>query len=351
MNIGNNSTYIGKEEPKNYSKIIRPSYCCLVMTLRCSMKCKMCYIWKNNGRFNNELTIEEWKGLVNSLKGFLDFKHDIILSGGEPFLKKGVLELVNFSAKLGYKISIDTNAYLINRDLAKAIGDSGLWRVCISLDSLKEDIHDFLRGRKGTYYRVMKAIEYLHRFCPSVGINIQTVIMEQNLNELPRLAEWVERDKRLDYIYFQAAIRPFGAAVDDNWFVDLEHNFLWPKNIGKIKAVIYELMRMKDTNLKIVNTVPQFKAYLTYFENPVNFSKNMHCTIGNRDINIDPSGDAYLCFSKASIGNIRTHSIEQMWHSEAADKIRNEIDRCKQQCHFLLNCSFESKDFFKEPTM
>ena len=71
----------------------------------------------------------------------------------------------------------------------------------------------------------------------------------------------------------------------------------------------------------------------------------MHCSIGNRDINIDPYGDVYLCFSKSAIGNVKTHSIEEMWLSEAADKIRNEIDRCKQHCHFLLNCSFENKDY------
>jgi len=306
----------------------------------------MCYIWKNNGNASKELTIQEWKNVVNSLKGFLDKKHDIILSGGEPLLKKDILELVRYIAKSGYKVSLETNSYLIDEELAKAIQSSGLWRICISLDSLTENAHDLLRGRKGSYGKVMKGIEYLNRLCPSVGINIQTIIMEQNLNELKKLAEWVNKDKRLDYIYFQVPVNPFGAPIDEYWFKSVPYNFLWPRHIDKTNFIIEELIKSKAGNPKIANTVAQLKAYKAYFKDPINFGNNIKCTIGNRDINVNPYGDVYLCFSKDSIGNIKNNSIKNIWYSEKVNKVRNDISNCKKYCHFLLNCSFEEKDCF-----
>lgn len=318
-----------------------PSYCCFVVTLRCMMKCKMCYIWESSQSYHDELTIQEWKNVVRSLDGLLDKKHDIILSGGEPFLKKDILDLVHFSSQSGYRVSLDTNAYLIDMELAKAIGDSGLWRICISLDSLDENTHDFLRGKEESYHRAMKAIEYLHKLCPAVGINIQTVIMERNLNELTRFAEWVNNDPRLDYIYFQVVARPFGAAVSEQWFKDPQYNFLWPQDMKRVEAVIKELIQLKDTNSKIVNSAAQLKSQLAYFQNPLHFAQEQDCSIGNRDININPQGEVYLCFSKDPIGSVRIDSLKKIWYSEQASKVREGIKECRESCHFSLNCSFE----------
>jgi len=323
--------------------IIAPSYCCFVVTLKCLMKCKMCHIWKSNEDDLSELSLGEWKHTVSSLKGFLDTKYDIILSGGEPLLKKGILDLVNFITKTGYKVSLETNAYLIDEELVKKIRDSGLWRICISLDSLDEDTHDFLRGRKGAYSRTMKAIEYLYKLCPTVGINIQTIIMQQNLDGLVELAEWVGQDERLSYIYFQAMVRPFGSPLDEHWFKSGNYEFLWPDGTKKVRSVINELIKLKEFNSKIVNTANQLNMYAEYFENPFGFSKDINCTIGNRDINVNPYGDLYLCFSKESLGNVKNYSIRDMWYSQRAAEVRKSINECKKYCHFLLNCSFEDK--------
>lgn len=344
--MGDGTKNIVTSLDENGLKSSLPSYCCFVVTLKCIMKCRMCYIWKNTENNLSELTLQEWKSVVKALRGFLDTKYDIILSGGEPLLKKDILDLIAFSAKTGYRMSLETNAYLIDKELAKAIRDSGLWRICISLDSMDEYTHDSLRGKEGSYSRATRAIEYLNKFCPSVGINIQTVITEQNLNELIKLAEWVGQDERLDYIYFQIVARPFGASANDYWFRESCYDFLWPQDINKVKSIIDKLIKLKNVNSKIVNTVSQFKAYMAYFEDPLDFAKDIHCTIGNRDININPYGDVYLCFSKDSIGNIKANAIEEIWYSQKAAQIRDEISKCKKYCHFLLNCSFEEKDCF-----
>lgn len=339
--MGNDLKTISVNSEREHKEYVLPASCCFVITLRCMMKCKMCYIWQDNESGRNELTIQEWKNTVSSLRGILDTKYDIRLSGGEPFLKENLLDLVGFIAKSGYRASLNTNAYLINEDAAKAIRDSGLWRICISLDSLDEDQQDFLRGKKGVYSRVMRAVEYLNKFCPALGINIQTIIMEQNLDALASIAEWVNQDERLDYIYFQAVFRPLGVSLDEHWFKDARYAFLWPDNIDKVSAAIGELIKFKKTNPKIANTSSQLKAYAAYFTDPIHFGDNITCTIGNRDININPYGDIYLCPSKKAIGNVRSDDIGRLWYSSQAIETREKNNQCQTTCHYLLNCCFE----------
>jgi MoaA/NifB/PqqE/SkfB family radical SAM enzyme len=201
---------------KNGLKLVAPTYCCFSVTLRCAMRCKSCYIWKQGQDSAQEIPLANWMGAVKSLSGFLDRKTDIIITGGEPLLKENILDLIAFCSKRGIKISLQTSASLIDEELVKRLADAGLWRIGISLYSLEEETHDYLRGRKGISKRVFQAIDLLSKFGPQIGINVQNIIMDINLGEILKMAEWVQNDERIDYIYFLAPMLPFGASIDQH---------------------------------------------------------------------------------------------------------------------------------------
>ena len=75
--------------------------------------------------------------------------------------KKEILDLVNFCAAQRLRPVISTNATLIDKEMAKRISDSGLHRLSISLESLDENIHDFITGTAGAHKRLMQAIRHL----------------------------------------------------------------------------------------------------------------------------------------------------------------------------------------------
>ncbi|MDD4939431.1 MAG: radical SAM protein [Candidatus Omnitrophica bacterium] len=322
-----------------------PSYCCFSVTLKCLMQCRACYIWKQKEDFSRELPAEKWKEALTHLPKVLDKKTDIIITGGEPLLKEGLIDLISHCSRIGYRVSLQTNAFLIDDELARKLADAGLWRVCISLYSLKEEVHDYLRGRKGSYAKVFKAMDYLSKIGPDIGINIQTIIMDVNLEEAVDMADWVQEDGRIDYILYLAPMFPFGAGRDVNWFKNDGYKFMWPQDTAKAKRAMERITIKKARNKKIANTSSQLKMFAKYFEDPLCACKNLNCTIGERDINIDPYGDVYLCFSKGPIGNVRDNTIDEIWHSREAARIRSEIAGCKKFCHFLLNCSFKENDY------
>ncbi len=91
---------------------------------------------------------------------------------------------------------------------------------------------------------------------------------------------------------------------------------------------------------KISNPVSQLEAFKRYFKNPNEFIKKGMCNV-NFYMNINQFGDVYMCLRKKAIGNIKKCTPKDMWYSENAGQIREEIKNCRVNCHHVLNCCYE----------
>lgn len=323
-------------------KLIRtPAFCSLEVLYSCILKCKMCHMWKNP-RIINELSIEDWKEFIIALKRFTDLKTSLNITGGEPLLKENIIELVRFIVQEGFtSVSMTTNGFLINKDMARDIADAGLDMISISLDSIAEDIHDYLRGVKGVYRKVMDALEYFGEYPGRLKkLGIQTIIMGPNLDGILDLVKWA--DKKKISIYFMAIVQPLCAPLQNNWNMESEYSFLWPKDMTKLYSIIDELTRIKERGVDIGNSTAQLRAFKTYFRDPNEFvKKQKQCRMGDGMLKVGPTGDVSLCDEKGSIGNIRNNEIQDIWFSEKAEYVRETIKSCKTNCPQMINCYFE----------
>jgi len=323
-------------------KDTKPNFCCFGITDDCILKCQMCYKWKEDilvKSDNGMPSVAQWKDAIASLRRITDKGFLINFGGGEPLLMEGLLELVRFAADIGFRTNIATNAYLIDEDMAKRIADSGLSTINISLDSIKESTHDYLRGVDGVYNRAMQTIEYLHKYGPELRKGICSVIYEINIDDIIDLVEFVEKDNRLKWIYFMATMQPNNTKPDSEWY-KREFSYLWPKDTKKAHSVIDRLIELKNKGYKIVNHTSQLKAFKSYFANPGRFVKIAQCNL-SRAIHISSVGDVFICFQWEKLGNIKSDRLEDIWYSPAAEAIRRDVLACKRNCHFLINCFFE----------
>lgn len=320
----------------------KPNFCCFGVTDNCILKCRMCYKWKEDISVkpgNGHPAISHWKDAVSSLREITDKGFLINFGGGEPLLMEGLLELVRFASDMGFRTNIATNAYLIEEDMAKRIADSGLSTINISLDSKDESSHDYLRGIDGVHAKAMQAIGHLHRYAPELKKGICSVIYEINIDAIIELVEAVEKDERMEWIYFMAAMQPNNTIPDSEWY-EREFSYLWPKDTKKAHSVIDRLIELKNRGYKIVNHTSQLKAFKSYFADPHKFVKIAQCNL-SKAIHISSIGDVFICFDWAKLGNIKSDSLEDLWHSDKAKVIRRDISACKRNCHFLINCFFE----------
>jgi MoaA/NifB/PqqE/SkfB family radical SAM enzyme len=124
------------------------------------------------------LPLNQWVELLDSLYGKgLRF---IKISGGEPFLYAEILKLLEY-AQNKFIVSLNTNGYFIDENIARQLSTMHLEAVQISLDSTTSKIHDSLRGR-GSWEKANNAIHLLHSM--GVPIRISTTVMAENYNEL-----------------------------------------------------------------------------------------------------------------------------------------------------------------------
>ncbi len=318
----------------------KPLFCCIAATDYCMLRCRMCNKWKEPVPKPEEVpSLDDWKRFIMGLRELVDEGFEIDFGGGEALSLPILLDMVKFAKKNGFTAVLPTNGYILNEDMAKRIADSGLDRVSISLDTLNEKKYDYYRGVKGVYGRVMKAIDNLERYAPHVMKGICTIIMNENLDDLIPLVKWVSGDERLDWIYFMAVVQPnFSGALDAQW--DKRYTYLWPQDSLKVLNTLDELISMKEKNSKISNRIEHLRAYKAYFANRKRFVNKAKCIIGGTALSINTYGFIQLCFFMDFIGNIRKDDIRELWYSDIAQKVRERVDSCKNNCHLLLNCCY-----------
>ncbi len=331
-------------------EVKKPKACILLLTLGCSLRCKMCYLWRNDERNVIKPNQKEWKEFIVSLSDFSNQGLNVIFGGGEPLLFPDTLtELIAHCHAYGIRTSLATSGYFIDEKMAERLVSSGLDYLALTLYSFKKETHNFLRGVSDSYERLQRAIGYLASLQSALEIAIDTVIMAPNVKELLDLTHWVRQDKRLHAIFFQAVVQPFHSQPIEEWYKTEEYNFLWPKDLNEVDILIDTLIKLKENSVgkerdKINNPVSQLKLFKSYFKAPQDFVKRFSCNITNGEaFTVSPEGSINLCPYMKSVGNIRSGDIKEIWHSQEAGARRKELALCNKNCHHIINCWYEEE--------
>ena len=129
-------------------KTIYPTDASIILTYRCPMRCKMCNIWKNPTDKAREIKPEELECLPK-----LKF---INLTGGEPFIREDLEDIVRICYTKSPRIVISTSGWFEDRviDLAKKFPNIG---IRISIEGLSQK-NDELRGREGGFDKGLRTL-------------------------------------------------------------------------------------------------------------------------------------------------------------------------------------------------
>ncbi|TAL36604.1 MAG: radical SAM protein [Spirochaetes bacterium] len=159
-------------------------------TRSCNLNCVHCYTDSDNRKYDGELTTSEGLALVDGLAEF--GIPSLLFSGGEPLMRKDLFTLIERATERRIRPVISTNGTLIDRDAARAIKDSGVVYVGISLDGM-EGVNDKFRGVKGAFTRAMKGFEN----CIAVGqrVGLRLTLTKRNYEDLDGIFDFIEREK------------------------------------------------------------------------------------------------------------------------------------------------------------
>jgi 12,18-didecarboxysiroheme deacetylase len=157
------------------------------VTRRCNLKCVHCYAHAKDIPFDNELTTEQGKKLIDDLA---DFGAPVMLfSGGEPLVRKDLPQLAAYAVDKGMRAVISTNGTLITPKMARTLKEIGLSYVGISLDGMQQ-INDRFRGVKGAFRSALEGIRNSQDAGIKVGLRF--TINKFNVSEIPKIFKLLE---------------------------------------------------------------------------------------------------------------------------------------------------------------
>lgn len=124
----------------------------------CNLNCKHCRVLEKNKK-EPQLTLKEAKELLAQL--YYCGITKLNLSGGEPFIRKDIFEILDYTQKFE-DIVITTNCTLLDEEKCQKLAKYTNVRLSISLDGM-EQIHDEFRGKKGTFKKVLDTLPMLNK--------------------------------------------------------------------------------------------------------------------------------------------------------------------------------------------
>jgi 12,18-didecarboxysiroheme deacetylase len=175
---------------------------------RCNLKCVHCYSQSHNREYAGELSTAEGKNLIEDLVRF--GSPVILFSGGEPLLRKDLLDLGLLATDRGLRAVISTNGTLITPKMAGDLKRIGLSYVGVSLDGMKET-NDRFRGVKGAFEAALNGI----RNCQTAGIKVglRFTINRRNAADIPQIFDLIEKENIPRICFYHLVYAGRGSAL------------------------------------------------------------------------------------------------------------------------------------------
>lgn len=156
---------------------------------RCNLNCKHCYSLSADTDFPGELSTQQVFGVIDDLYDF--GVRVLILSGGEPLLRRDIFEVTRYAKERGFFVGLSTNGTIIGQHNIDSIADSGFDYVGISLDGLR-DTHDRFRRKPGAFDATLQGI----RLCVAHGLKVglRFTLTQNNAADLPALLKLMDEE-------------------------------------------------------------------------------------------------------------------------------------------------------------
>ena len=150
------------------------------MTQRCNLKCVHCYAHAIEVDGSDDINTEQAKTMIDDLAAY--GAPVMLFSGGEPLVRKDLVELASHATSKGMRAVISTNGTLITKEKARELKEVGLSYVGISLDGM-EAVHDKFRGVPGAFKKALEGIAN----CQAEGLKVglRFTINKRNVSEIP----------------------------------------------------------------------------------------------------------------------------------------------------------------------
>lgn len=290
----------------------------IIVTYRCNARCSMCNRYKAPSKPEEEISLETIKKLP--LMYFTN------ITGGEPFIRTDLKDIVRELYKKSDRIVISTNGFFTDRivDLCEEFPEIG---IRISIEGL-EQINNEIRGLEDGFKRGYGTLKKLREMgMKDVGFGM--TVQDKNAPELVPLY------KISDKMEMEFAT----ASLHNSFYFVEEKNIIndRPTVAKNFEKLINELLRSNSPK-------KWFRAYFNH--GLINYiygqKRLLPCDMSFDTFFIDPYGDVMPCNGtkdKEVMGNLNVQSWHELWNSSKAEDVRKKVRGCNRNCWMIGSVS------------
>ena len=302
----------------------------VIVTYRCNARCTMCNRYKAPSKPEEEISLETIKKLPK-----MYFTN---ITGGEPFIREDLPDIVRELYKKSDRIVISTNGFFTDR-IIKLCEEFPNVGIRISIEGL-EETNNKIRGLEDGYNKgystLKKLVEMKH---PDVGFGM--TVQDLNAKDLVPL---YDKANELNMEFATASLH------NSFYFVEA-------KNIIKDRMMVAR--EFEKLINKLLNSNSPKKWFRAYFNHGlINYifgqKRLLPCDMSFDTFFIDPYGDVMPCNGtkdKEVMGNLNNQSWEELWNSEQAEKVRSKVRHCNRNCWMIGSVSPAMHKYIWKPIL
>ena len=294
----------------------KPSLISWNLTRMCNLRCPHCYL--DAGRkAENELSTDECLELIGEMKAL--GTEMLILTGGEPLLRKDIYEIARHASSQGIWVVMGTNGVLVTDAVVEKMIECGVQGVAISIDSLDPDKHDRFRGGPDAWEYSVRALDV----CRAHGLQVlvQTTVMDMNYSEIPQMLAFAREKGAWSHNLYFLVQTGRGQQMND-------------LSAERTDAMLSNLVDWQDQYRPMLvrsKCAPQFKQIA--YEKGASGLESGGCMAGTQYCRITPQGDVTPCpYMTLVAGNVREQSFGEIWRTSALLQELRDPKQLKGRC-------------------
>ncbi|SPQ00217.1 Radical SAM [Candidatus Sulfobium mesophilum] len=310
-----------------------PKWIAWEITRRCNLRCVHCRSSSEmEAKGHPDFPTSEAFRIIDDIESYA--KPVVVLSGGEPLVRKDVFEIAQYGTDKGLRMCLATNGTLVNDDICEKIKASGIKIVSLSLDGSEEAVHDDFRSQKGAFAGTINAARLFKRH--GIEFIVNSSFTRRNQEEIPKVYRLAKELGATAWYMFM--IVPTGRGEE------IINELISKEDYEEILDWHYQMEKDEDTMLVRPTCAPHYyrvvlqqskKEGEKFKKRTLKFSTggSKGCIAGQLICLIDVDGNVLPCsyFPKPA-GNIRETSFKEIWEGSELFKDLRDFKKYKGKC-------------------
>jgi len=303
------------------------------LTRLCNLRCGHCYVdaVQRRSEATDELGTGEALDVLGQIAELAPGAM-LVLTGGEPLMRKDLPELVRRSAQLGLMPVIGSNGIMLDVKRAAGLHALGAAGVGISLDSGTAGFHDRLRGLPGAWEGARRGMRAARE--TGLALLVQTTLFEENRHELAAIADIAESAGAMALNFFFLVCVGRGVTQTD----------LTPAQYEETLSRIVRLQRERPQLMIRARCAPYLRRLLGLRggDGAAGYAAwSSACLAGRSYLRVTPQGRVTPCpYIPEAVGDLTTTPLREIWERHPLlVRLRTELPAGKcGTCDFRYGC-------------